>query len=292
MTRRELAKVLCVPVTHSLLQSGLLASPKAKSSVINGVQVGIQSYSFGDRSFESMVTSIAGVGINSCELWSGHLEPRNLDAEGLTRWRLENPISQFEFVGRKFRDAGIELNAFYYDFRKNMSDVEIERGFLIARSLGITVITSSSNPSISRRVDRFAREYRIRVGMHNHPQEGRPDEFGGPNDFAQAMRESSEFICVSLDIGHFVAAGYDPVKYLAENPSRIVTLHLKDRKKGLGRKSPTVRFGTGDTPIKEVLQLLKRKQFKIPANIEHEIKEQDPVQGVKESLEYCRQALT
>jgi sugar phosphate isomerase/epimerase len=238
-----------------------------------------------------MVAAVAGVGINSCELWSGHVEPSGLDKESRTRWRLETPLSQIEKLASRFSDAGIELNAFYYDFRKNMDDPEIERGFLMARALGTKIVTSSSNPSISKRVDRFAQKYRIRVGMHNHPQEGRSDEFGGPKDFAAAMQGCSQYICVNLDVGHFVAAGYDPVKYILENNSRIVTLHLKDRKRGLGRESPTVKFGTGDTPIREVLGLLRKNRYKIPANIEHEIKEQDPMEGVQESLEYCRQAL-
>jgi sugar phosphate isomerase/epimerase len=127
--------------------------------------------------------------------------------------------------------------------------------------------------------------------MHNHAQGGRPDEFDGPKEFAQAMEGASPFICINLDIGHFVAAGFDPVKYLNQQHARIVTLHIKDRQKGLGPQSPTVRFGTGGTPIKEVLQLLKAKKYGIPANIEHEIRGQDAMEGVRESLEYCKKAL-
>ena len=288
MTRREFSKYLAIPLSKSLPSFSLFAL--APNSLINGVQIGIQSYSFADRSFDSMVAAITEVGVNSCELWSGHLES-GVDAENRTRWRLETPIARFESFGRRFTEKGISLNAFYYDFRKNMDDSEIERGFQIARALGTKVITSSSNPSMSARVDHFAQQCKVRVGMHNHPQEGKSDEFGEPKDFAAAMRGCSEYICICLDVGHFVAAGYDPLTYIAENHARIVTLHLKDRKKGLGRKSPTLRFGTGDTPIKEVLQLLKRNRYRIPANIEHEIKEQEPLEGVKQALEYCRQAL-
>ena len=79
--------------------------------------------------------------------------------------------------------------------------------------------------------------------------------------------------------------------YIDRHHQRIVTLHIKDRKKGLGPKSPTLKFGTGDTPIPEVLQLLKARKYPIPANIEHEIKGQPALEGVRESLEYCRQAL-
>jgi hypothetical protein len=40
-----------------------------------------------------------------------------------------------------------------------------------------------------------------------------------------------------------------------------------------------------------VLQLLKTKNYKIPANIEHEVEGQPAMEGVGESLEYCKKAL-
>ena len=95
-------------------------------------------------------------------------------------------------------------------------------------------------------------------------------------------------IAINLDIGHFVAAGFDPVKFLEEHHDHIVTLHIKDRKKDQGDNMP---FGQGDTPIKEVLQVLKTKRYKIPANIEYEYKGADTVAEVRKCYEFCRQAL-
>jgi sugar phosphate isomerase/epimerase len=224
-------------------------------------------------------------------LWQGHLEPQNLERQALRKWRLETPLSVYKEAGQKLKNAGIHLSAYNYSFKKDMTDEELERGFHMAKALGTRVITASSNPSIAQKIDSQAKKFKIRVGMHNHAQGGRPDEFDGPKEFAQAMEGASPFICINLDIGHFVAAGFDPVEYLDKHHARIVTLHIKDRQKGLGPQSPTVKFGTGGTPIKEVLQLLKTKKYRIPANIEHEIKGQAAIEGVRESLEYCKRAL-
>jgi sugar phosphate isomerase/epimerase len=82
--------------------------------------------------------------------------------------------------------------------------------------------------------------------------------------------------------------GFDPVDFITRHHQRIVTLHLKDRKKDNGANMP---FGQGDTPIKPVLQLLEQKKFDIPANIEYEYKGADTLAEVKKCFEYCKQAL-
>ena len=291
ISRREFTSSIALAAGAIAVSNKVVWAQKAPSSVVAGVQLGVQTYSFRDRPLEQAIAAMVEVGVNSYELWQGHLEPQNLDRQALRKWRLETPLSVYKEAGQKLKKAGIQLNAYNYSFKKDMTDEELERGFHMAKALGTGVITASSNPSIAQRVDAYARKFKVRVGMHNHAQGGRPDEFDGPKEFAQAMEGASPFICINLDIGHFVAAGFDPVEYLDKHHARIVTLHMKDRQKGLGPQSPTVKFGTGGTPIKEVLQLLKTKKYRIPANIEHEIKDQAAMEGVRESLEYCKRAL-
>lgn len=162
----------------------------------------------------------------------------------------------------------------------------------MAEALGVKYITASANVSVAPRVDKYAQKYKIMVGFHGHDQTSNPDEFSTPETFARAMQGASPYIGVNLDIGHFTAAGGDPVAYIREHHDKIVALHLKDRKKNHGANLP---FGQGDTPIVAVLQLLRDKGWKIPANIEYEygeeIKGLDTVAEVKKCFEYCRKAL-
>jgi sugar phosphate isomerase/epimerase len=102
------------------------------------------------------------------------------------------------------------------------------------------------------------------------------------------LHRNTKYIAINLDIGHFTAAGYDPVTFLEQHHDRIVTLHLKDRKKNQG---PNVPFGEGDTKIKEVLQVLKTKRYPIPANIEYEYKGGDTIVEMKKCFAYCKAAL-
>jgi sugar phosphate isomerase/epimerase len=99
----------------------------------------------------------------------------------------------------------------------------------------------------------------------------------------------SKYFKVNLDVGHFTAANYDAVAYIREHHADITNLHLKDRKKNQGDNLP---WGQGETPIREVLQLLKKEKWPIPADVEYEYRgEGTSPQEVKKCLEYAKQAL-
>ena len=134
----------------------------------------------------------------------------------------------------------------------------------------------------------YCEKHGIVVAMHGHSnmKEG---EFATPESFAKAMEGRSKWIKINLDIGHFWAAGFDPVYFLDKHHADIVTCHIKDRKKDQGQNFP---FGEGDTPIVQVLHLLREKKYKIPANIEYEYKgEGDSPTEVAKCFEYCKKAL-
>jgi sugar phosphate isomerase/epimerase len=102
------------------------------------------------------------------------------------------------------------------------------------------------------------------------------------------MKGRSNRLAINLDIGHFTAANFDALDYLDKFHDRIVSLHIKDRRKNQG---PNVPFGEGDTPIVAVLQRLRDRKWDIPAQIEYEYKGTDAITEVKRSFEYCQQAL-
>lgn len=270
----------------TLVKSSSLLGAKIDSRV-KGVRLGVQSYSFRDRGLDEAIEAMKTIGLGEVELWQGHIEPgrgQRVSREAVREWRLSTPMSLFEGVRRKFDDAGILLYAYNYSFREDFTDKEIERGFDMAKALGIKVLTASSNVTTARRIDPFAKKAKVRVGMHNHSRI-HENEFATPEDFAKAMEGMSEYLCVNLDIGHFTAANFDAVDYLTKNAGKIVTLHLKDRKKDQGANLP---FGEGDTPIKAVLNTLRTKKLNIPANIEYEYKGADAVAEVKKCFEYCK----
>jgi len=260
-------------------------------SHVDGVLIGAQSYSFRDRPLDAAIQGFVDVGLSECELSMGHVEPEfphGPDGRGaLRKWRLTVPLDQIRQVRRKFDQAGIALSAYAYNMRDDFTDDEIARGFEMAQALGVKVMTTSATVSVTPRIAAQAEKYKIVVGMHGHSNIKDPNEYAKPETFVEAMK-LSPYIAVNLDIGHYWAAGYDPVPFIAEHHARIVTLHIKDRKKNQGKNMP---FGEGDTPIREVLQLLKLKKYPIPANIEYEYEGGDTVAEMRKCYGYCRRAL-
>jgi sugar phosphate isomerase/epimerase len=311
-SRRDFGKLAMAGLTvPSFLASRLFAA----GSRINGVQVGAITYSFRSISdAHAIVKAMAQIGLGEAELMSNHAEalagapsgraadpgpgrgramtPEQQAAQQaaqdeLRKWRLATSPGTFKAVSKKFADNGIEIALLCYNMGRTIADDEIEYAFQMAKALGAKAISTSTQVSVSKRVAPFADKHKMMVGYHGHSNITDPDEFATPESFATAM-SYSKFHCANLDIGHFTAANFDAVAYIQANHSRITNLHLKDRKKNQG---PNVPWGQGDTPIKEVLLLLKQKKWDIPANIEYEYQGQDTVAEVAKCYQYCRAAL-
>ena len=282
MTRRAWHRVVLGGMAGAVAGpwQGLRAQGGARA---NAVVIGVQSYSFRDRPLDAAIDGMKAAGLGSCELWQGHVEPNDVSREELRTWRLTTPLSTFEAIKAKFAGAGIAINAYNLSFRDDFSDEEIARGFAMARALGAPVLTASANQDVVRRIAQHAERAKMRVGLHNH-SDVKPNEFATPEDLTRALAVSP-MIAANLDIGHFAAANFDAVAFLREHHDRIVTLHIKDRRRDQG---PAVPFGEGNAPIREVLRLLRDERWPIPANIEYEYKGGETVAEVKRCVEYCR----
>jgi sugar phosphate isomerase/epimerase len=303
-SRRDLGKLALAALPVSM------ALGKAINSKVDGVQLGVQSYSFRDLSLDDAIRAMVADGLGDCELFSPHIEAGGMNvgrpANGarLTReerraafaahqdkvrqWRLTVPLDYFKDVRKKFNDAGIHLYAYNLSFNDHFTDEEIDRGFLMAKALGVGIITASTTLPVAQRVAPFAEKHKMIVAMHGHSNLKDPNQFATPESFAKAMA-MSKYYRINLDIGHFTAANFDAVDYIQKNHQHIVLLHLKDRKKNEGEN---VSWGEGDTPIKQVLTLLKETKYPIPAFIEYEYKGAGTSQEeVLKCYQYCKKAL-
>jgi sugar phosphate isomerase/epimerase len=212
----------------------------------------------------------------------------NARQEELRKWRQSVSMDKFKDVKKKFEKAGLHIGLLCYNMRDTMADEEIEYGFQMAKALGVKGMTTSTTVSMSKRIAPLADKHKMLVGYHGHDQTDNPNEFATLESYATAF-SYGKYNGVNLDIGHFTASNYDAIAFIKEHHARITNLHIKDRKKDHG---PNTVWGQGDTPLKEVLQLLRKEKYKFPANIEYEYRgEADPVTEVAKCLQYCKEAL-
>jgi len=295
LTRRQFnaAALSAVPVL------GLSRRARAQARInsrIAGVRIGAITYSF--RSMpdpNDIIKAYVTIGLGEMELMSGDAEklagaPAGGRASTALRdWRATATETTFAPVRKKIEDAGIALTLLCYNMNVNSTtDAGIEYAFMMARGLGVKMISTSTQISMAKRLAPVAEKYKIRVGFHGHDSTDQPDEVSTEETFRRVF-DTGAYLGANLDIGHFVSANGDPVDFLRKYHDRITNLHLKDRQRNhLGN----VPWGTGQTPIVEILQMLKKERWDIPANIEYVLEDPDGVvAGVTKCLDYIKKAL-
>ena len=299
----------------------------ARAAEKGTVRLGVQTYSFRDMlatsgdTTDKMIAAMQELGLLECEMFEPMLQPRALsadaswrmvdgkptqaslvggmraaapkgnelaDLEAVRQWRLGPGLEDVSAAAAKFKRAGIRVFAFNFGLKDTNTDEEVERGFQMTRAMGAHIMTVSTTLTMVKRTIPFVRKQQILLALHGHSNLSDPNQFATPDSFIQGLAMSPLYR-VNLDIGHFSAAGFDPVAFIREHHARITNLHLKDRKNHNGPNEP---FGQGDTPIKPVLRLLQTEHYNIPAYIEYEYAGAGTsTEEVRKCLDYVKAAL-
>jgi sugar phosphate isomerase/epimerase len=205
-------------------------------------------------------------------------------------WRTSVSMDPFKKLRKMYNDAGVSIYATKM-LSPAMSDEEFEYVFNVAEALGATHTTLElpTNDDELKRIGDFAMKKKIYAAYHTHAQ-GSMTAF----DKAFALSKGNK---ANVDFGHWVAAGNvggTPMQFLQKYHDRIGSFHLKDRTTP-EHCSLNIAWGTGETPIKDILQMVKKNKWDLPASIELEYaipEGSDAVKETRKCLEYCRSALT
>ncbi len=329
-TRRDLGKLALAVVPAGMAAScvrnrvpaqspspmGSLAKPNSKFS---GVQVGLNApYSYGNNylSADETLNNTVKLGLSALELRTQPIEQflgspekppvggrgrgaatpeqqaeRKAAAEALHKWRVSRTVAQMKTARKKFEDAGVAIQIVKVDWIQNATDDEVEYCFLLAKTVGAKAISCEIPMSKTKWLGAFADKHKMMVGYHGHTDITSPEAFGSPQSWETAMTYA-KYNGINLDIGHFVTANnISPIPYITKHHDRITHIHVKDRKMHNGPNTP---FGQGDTPVKEVLQLMRKEKWKFQATIEFEYpipQGSDRMTEIAKCVEFCRNAL-
>ena len=311
-SRRDFARLALASLPGAaLLQSKTFAADAKPNSRFNGVQIGMNvPYSFGGAVMDGdeVLKNCVALGVSGVELRTQPVElflgvPRELidnkkkdknapkvDAAGnaarLKDWRKSVSMDKVKEFRKKWNDAGVLIEIVKVDNIFKMSDDEVDYAFNLAKALGGRAISTeiSHTESELQRLGSFADKHQFMVGYHGHATTG-------PKDWEKAF-SLAKFNGANVDIGHFIAGDFgSPVPFITQYHERVTHVHIKDRKVHNGGNTP---FGEGDTPIKDVLHLIRDNKWNIQATIEFEYKvpaDSDRMKELARAIKYCKDAL-
>ena len=306
LNRRDFGKLA---LAAAAAPAGSLLAAAKPNSVYGGVQMGVITYSFRDMpeahtSAEKMLQYISESGASGIELMADVAEVyagspgRAAGPQGLKDWRLSVSMDKYKDLRKMYNDAGVTIYAFKLEPMPTMSDEELNYIFNVGSTLGATHVTRElytnlrdpKNPVTDMEFTQRCADAALKHGMvtayHTH-------EVTSITAW-DAVLAQSKGNAVNMDTGHYYAGtGESPVPAIEKLHDRIASIHLKDRGKG-GLQAPNLPWGQSDTPIIEMLQLMKTKGYKFPASVELEYAippGSDSVVEVKKCIEYARKAL-
>lgn len=292
--------------TLTLNAQSVSSKPNSK---FDGIQIGVITYSYRSmpHDVDKLIDFCLASGISAVELMGDAVEeyagkptadfswrsgPRQPMTDlqkaqvatynkQVADWRATVSMDKFVEVRKKFDAAGIKIYAFKPNaFGPNNTDEEVSYGMRVAKVLGAKSVTLElpNDPMQSKRLGSLGEKHKMLVGYHNHTQ--------ATDVLWDVALSQSPNNSINFDAGHYLAAGGKNtipalLAFIEKNHKRISSMHLKDRttpEHGAGN----LPWGTGDTPMKEIFQLMKDKKMKFPVSVELEYAVPEGSDAIKE----------
>jgi hypothetical protein len=314
-TAASAAALAVVPFNYSFAIGTQTKKPDSK---VNGVQLGLTTYCYRSipHNAEEVLQYVLKSGVNTVEMRSVLEESLGLPqgpprpargveltdkekaerakvTEGLKeaqrKWRLSLPMQKYADIRKMYNDAGVNIHIAKF-VPSSWSDEEIDYAFNATRVLGAYGITDEFTDEASKRLGKFAEKHNSLAIYHTHGQ------FGQPGFDIDKYLGYSPKNMLNLDAGHYYGGtGLHPNNIIEKYHTRIPSIHMKD-KTGPKHAQPNTNmpFGKGETPIADILLLIKKEKWPINVDLELEYpipEGSDPVKEVTKCIEYMRKIL-
>jgi sugar phosphate isomerase/epimerase len=323
-SRRKFLGLSAVAATFAILPINFDVDRKPRSkkpdSKFGSVQIGAITYSWRSMpgSAEDILQYCVRCGISSIELMGDVAEKyaglpqlparpargtvvSDAEKETLTKatkealeaqrkWRISAPMTKFKDLRKMYNDAGVAIHIAKFS-PANWSDEEIDYSFKAAKALGAKGVCDEIGENACKRMGPIARKNGMFAIFHQHLQPGEP---GWTFD---KFLEYSPANMLNFDAGHyFGATGLHPNGIIERLHDRISSIHLKDKTGPKGNPANTnMAWGNGETPIADILLLIKKNKWPINVDIELEYpvpEGSDAVAEVIKCIDYCKKILT
>jgi inosose dehydratase len=240
-----------------------------------GLKMGIATYTFIKLPLDSAIAGVKRVDLHYASIKDAHLP-------------LKSTSDERKAVAKKFKDAGVTLLS-CGNISPGDKEASIRNMFEYARDAGIpTIVCSPTKASLST-LDRFVKEFDIKIAIHNHGPEDKT--WPSPIGVWEAVQPFDERLGLCIDVGHTARTGVDPAEAIRKCAPRLHDLHIKDIAVASGSSKP-VELGRGVLDLRGILQALLDIKFAGHVGLEFEKNLNDPIPGTAESIGYLKGVLS
>jgi len=253
------------------------AQPREASGKPSPIKLGLASYTFREFTRAQMIT------------YMKQLKVFALNAKDVKDHLPMDPALEAQAVA-DYTAAGIALHAAGAIYFPKDEDDDIRAKFEYCKRAGVGVIVAGDpSPASLPRVEKFVREYDIRIAIHNHGPEDKL--WQSPLDILKLIKDMDPRIGCCIDVGHTARAGTDVVEAIHEVGPRLFNMHMKDLA-DMRVKESQVAVGEGRMPVRAIFEALIATKYQGFVDLEYEIHGDDPMPGVIESFAYMRGVLS
>ncbi|HMG86866.1 MAG TPA: sugar phosphate isomerase/epimerase [Terracidiphilus sp.] len=266
-----LAAASTLPVARNAF--GQLTEASGKPSPI---KLGLASYTFRNFPRAQMIT------------WMKQLNITSLNPKDAKDHLPMDPTAEAQALS-DYEANGIHLHAAGAIYFQKDDDDDIRAKFEYCKRAGVKVIVAGDPaPATLPRVEKFVKEYDIKIAIHNHGPEDKI--FPSPHDVLKFVKNMDPRMGCCIDVGHCVRAGTDVIEAIKAAGPRLFNMHMKDLTSFTAKESQ-VAVGEGKMPIRQIFEALTEINYPGWVDLEYEVHGDDPMPGVTESFAYMRGVL-
>jgi sugar phosphate isomerase/epimerase len=269
LSRRSLLGGGTMLAASSLLSNSAFSFAAPASSSSSPIRLGIASYTFRKFDQAHLIEFMKELKTPYLNLKDVHLPM--------------TPADQVAARAAEYRAAGMTLTAAGTIYFAKDDDDDIRSKFEYVKAAGIPIIVGAPTREVLPRVEKFVKEYDIKLAIHNHGTEDK--QWPSPLDILAVVKSMDPRIGCCIDVGHTMRTGTDPIAAIKKVGPRLFDLHIKDLADGKVKESQ-VAVGDGVMPIPGIFKALVDIGYKGNVDLEYEIMENDPMPGVIKSFAY------
>ena len=237
-----------------------------------GPKLGVASYSLRNFPRQQAIEMTRSLGVRYINFKSVHLA-------------YDAPPTEFAAARAELSAAGLELVGGGMITFETDTDDGVKKYFDYAKAAGMPVIVCTCKANMLPRIEKFARQYDIKIAIHNHGPED--PNFPSPYDVLKVVKGLDPRVGLCIDWGHTVRAGADVVRATADAGARLHDMHAKDLRDFHSVDSQCV-VGEGKMQVAEIFRQLRSMRYPGYVNLEYEIEPDNPLPGMKQSIAYMR----